>query len=187
MQILYTFFPSLSRCKTFFIYIIPFIPSFNAGAFLTVFKDFSGTAALATSTVADLIDTYGFAVTCLGSFVTHNLLGAEMRILYNRVLDLHQRVPCSRTHILLDIICGLIYEAVFVAMSIWGSPFQYSSFFFYIVETMTYTALEVSSFVIFLQFTHLVLACWRSFRALNAKIRKLLVQVSLHPSRNKAG
>lgn len=124
-----------------------------------------------------MIDTYGFATTCIGAFIVHKLLSADLLELFQKVLHLHRHIPHSATHITTDILGGLTYEVVFTIFSIYVSPFDYLHFFYYVIETVTYVALEVTSFVIVLQFIHLILACWRCFKALNFKIRRLLLSL----------
>lgn len=150
------------------------------------FQDFSGTTRLAESRVADMIDTYGFMTTCLGGFIVHLISSNELLTLWNRVLKIQPKTRGTSTHALIDIFGGFVYEITFTVISIWIQPMEYLSFFYYFLETFTYVALEITSFVIFMQFNHLVLACWRSFNALNFKLRKLLARVHFQPRKAKA-
>lgn len=128
-----------------------------------------------------MIDTYGFMLTCLGGIAVHLALSKELLSLWNRVMKMHPKTPATATHALIDIFGCLAYEITFAVISIWIAPMEYLNFFYYVLETLTYVALEVTNFVIFMQFYHLVLVCWRSFNNLNSKLRKLLARVHFQP------
>jgi len=92
------------------------------------------------------------------------------------MLELHANVPTSVCHVVLDICGGIAYEVVYATLSITGDPFDNTSLVFYVVEVFTYVALEFLSFITFLQFTHLVLACNRLFRTLNQRIKGIALE-----------
>lgn len=133
-----------------------------------IHEDRSGTAELtdSASLTADKIDTYGFIVTCVISYLIHNSHNDDICEVINEILDLGKEIKIEDSvlrfdfkFICFDIIASTLYEGIYAYVSIEVAPYDYLNFWYYVWETMTYVFLETFSFVVifqFIRFVHIV-------------------------------
>ena len=128
-----------------------------------IFEDRSGTTALTVSLTADQIDTYGFFLTCMISFLVQNSINDDLLLTVNKILDLEKQIKIDGKvlksnfyTICFDITASLIYEIIFVYISLCVTPYDHYNFAYYALETITYVFLELFSFVVTVEFCYLV-------------------------------